>query len=195
MPKRCSLWVALLTCIATSATAQTPDVINWCNRYNRNPMAVARCIHAETPAQTPTTQQSAPAPQQTAPVQQSAPDPYREAQHEGQMKRYLQDRERMLNALEFMSFAGGCQVVPEALAYVLWSWYYRSLYRSPEWQSMELELAPRKENLSTAMIDNAKRAGLDRAKNEGCDYFKEHPEIVAEIREQRDRFFQSSSVH
>jgi hypothetical protein len=31
-----------------AAYAQTPDVINWCNRYNRNPVAAARCIRAET---------------------------------------------------------------------------------------------------------------------------------------------------
>jgi hypothetical protein len=111
------------------------------------------------------------------------------------MKRYLQDRERVLNELEFMSFAGECQVLPPPLTFLLWQWYNRSLMLSHEWQSVELELAPRKQALSMAMIENAKRAGGDRAKNEGCDYFKEHPEIVAELRDKRDEFFSSSSSH
>jgi hypothetical protein len=115
-----TILIITAACLATSAAAQSPDIINWCNRYNRNPIAVARCIRAETPAQPPTTaQQSAPAPQQTAPVQQSAPDPYREAQHAEHMKRYLQDRERVLNELEFMSFAGECQVLPPPLTFLL----------------------------------------------------------------------------
>jgi hypothetical protein len=39
--------------LTTSVYAQTPDIINWCNRYNRNPTAAARCIRAETARQYP----------------------------------------------------------------------------------------------------------------------------------------------
>jgi hypothetical protein len=57
-------------CFATSAAAQTLDIINWCNRYNRNPMAAARCIRADTgraPAGAPVQQAAPPVMQQPAP--------------------------------------------------------------------------------------------------------------------------------
>jgi hypothetical protein len=36
------------TCLASTAAAQTPDIIRWCNYYNRNnPSAAARCIQQQ----------------------------------------------------------------------------------------------------------------------------------------------------
>jgi Bacterial SH3 domain len=48
-----TLGAALAAAVVSSAYAQTPDIINWCNRYNRNPVAAARCIGAETQTQQP----------------------------------------------------------------------------------------------------------------------------------------------
>jgi hypothetical protein len=69
----------------------------------------------------------------TAPVAPATPpDPYREAEHAENLKRYYENRERMLNALQFLTYASACRAISDlkAVVFNIWSQEYRSLIYS-----------------------------------------------------------------
>jgi hypothetical protein len=194
-------------CLATSAAAQTQDVINWCNRYNRNPMAVARCIRAETdqarpqqpyrPGYQPLYQQrieypdrvAVPAvapPQQPAQVQQPAPpaDPYAQAQMQEEIKRYVQINDDIIKDLWVIGFAVGCKVIPKLdLAMLVALAGYHRLEGVDQRIVLALHDAHDPRVPTWERWKRAEQDGLDRAQNEGCDFWKDHPEAVTEMRE------------
>jgi hypothetical protein len=42
-------------------------------------------------------------------------------------------------------------------------------------------------NLTSEAINQAKQDGIDKAGREGCDYFKQNPDLVLEIRQEVER--------
>jgi hypothetical protein len=173
-----------------AAYAQTPDVINWCNRYNRDPVAAARCIRAETrqaPAGAPVPQPAPPQQQPAPQVQQPAPpaDPYAQSQSQEMVKRYVQIHEDIITGLRVIGFAVGCKVIPQLGLPMLVA--LAGSHRLDDADMSRIGLAlhdahdPRVG--SWERWQRAEQDGLDRAQNEGCDFWKNDPEAVTEMRE------------
>jgi hypothetical protein len=180
MLKRSTILLAA-ACFATSAAAQAPDIINWCNRYNRDATAAARCIRAETGQVSTGTLLEQAAPVSPPPVQQPAQDPpadpyvdsVNKARHEG----YLRAKARILDEIRFLGYAGACHAVLDGLALGRADQIFSSFYSDPEVRRMGIGADSRE-------IHQAMRDGADRAQNERCKFFDERPELVLKLRQE-----------
>jgi hypothetical protein len=171
-----ALVLTTATIALNAAYAQTPDVINWCNRYNRNPVAAARCIRAETgqvPTGAPLEQAVSPPVQQ--PAQQQPADPYADAVNNARLDKYLRAKAHVLDEIRLLGYAGACQAVHLLSAQVRASDIYIRFYSSETIGVLGTPHIPQD-------INQAMQEGATRAQSQGCDFFKERPELVLELR-------------
>ena len=163
--KRChtlSATAVLLLAFAIPAHAQSIE--EWCQAHNRDQAAVARCVQAETG-------QSAPTP----PVQRQAPppDPYADVERQEFLRRYQRAKDRVRVGLHNLGYAEGCDVIYHSEAMVGMGEIFS------EFATLA---ATHNESVNLEDLKRVMQEGVDQAHSEGCDYFKNHPEDVIEMR-------------
>jgi hypothetical protein len=160
--------------------AQGQSINEWCRAHNPNPAAVARCVHAELGRLGPSAPPTAPVQQ---PAQQTPADPYADVVNKGLRERYLRVKSETLDEIRFVGYARACGALMDVAASVLWSnRVHARIYDDPEMSNLDFLAGPNK--LGHADVNRAMRDGGARAQSQGCDFFKEHPEVVLELRRQ-----------
>lgn len=107
-------------------------------------------------------------------------DPYADSDRKQKSSKYVAYRDRVMDSVKLFYFAAACRVIEHNVAD-----NFRNFYTTPLYQSLEF-LGAEPVNSIVARYQAAERDGTALAA-QGCDFFKDRPEIVRTLREMRQR--------
>jgi len=103
-----------------------------------------------------------------------APDPYAAGVAQAAKDRRQRRHDEFMERVQKLSYAVGCKVVPleSAWAAVFYSYFAQAT-----------ALGPSQPNLTREEMSNALTKGPDVAAEKGCDFWKNNPDAVLEVRQ------------
>ena len=159
---------AMALAIVFALPAQAQSIEQWCRAHNRTPDAAARCVNGEGGAAA--VPRAVPAPPAQTPV-----DPGATPQQE--RNNYFAARAKLVEVARYSGHAAACNVIRENSP-VIHAWALRLGFNQLQWMAWALD-----DHFRQA-IDQATVDGAVRGKEpNGCDYFRQHPEAVLELRQ------------